>query len=315
MDLYKLTNDKLSELNSIEFSLEKDIQNLVENNLFETFGYELVRSEFPIKKFRIDSLCYDPENNSFVIIEYKKGTNYSVIDQGFNYLSLVNENKAECVMEYNERKGANLKRSDIDWDLLKVVFVSPYFNDTQKGSVNFKDLNFFELWEIKQFEGDFFSLDKVKSDARNPVSKVKGFARNNVVDKATRATKIYHEEDWVKGASEKNKKLWFLLKEKLKEHSATAFETTKAYTRLLKEDKGVCYFRFRKDGVVIIIHRGIVHEDGRESKNYFTIDDPKNLCDEKVVNWSSGKKRFSYRFYLNTEAEVDYAEFLIKQKY
>ena len=61
------------------------------------FGLELVTSEFTLGKFRLDSLCFDFENNAFVIVEYKKGSSYSVIDQGYSYLSLMLNNKADFV--------------------------------------------------------------------------------------------------------------------------------------------------------------------------------------------------------------------------
>lgn len=53
------------------FKLEKDIQNAIENNLDTIFGYKLVKSEFIIKSYRIDTLAFDEENKSFVIFEYK----------------------------------------------------------------------------------------------------------------------------------------------------------------------------------------------------------------------------------------------------
>lgn len=73
MDLYKLLNKKLSPVTSDQFTLEKDIQNIVEDNSQELFNLQLVKSEFTIQNYRLDSLCFDQENNSFVIIEYKKG--------------------------------------------------------------------------------------------------------------------------------------------------------------------------------------------------------------------------------------------------
>lgn len=42
MDLYKLNKTKLEEIKNIPFKLEKDIQNLVEENLETLFGLELV---------------------------------------------------------------------------------------------------------------------------------------------------------------------------------------------------------------------------------------------------------------------------------
>jgi len=63
---------------------------------------KLVKSQFAIENFRIDSLAFDEETKAFVVIEYKKGENFSVIDQGYTYLSLVLNNKAECVLAYQE---------------------------------------------------------------------------------------------------------------------------------------------------------------------------------------------------------------------
>ena len=42
------------------------------------------------------------KTNSFVIIEYKKGSSYSVVDQGYTYLSTMLNNKSDFVLEYNE---------------------------------------------------------------------------------------------------------------------------------------------------------------------------------------------------------------------
>ena len=76
MDLYKIKNNKLEEINKESFNLEKDIQSLVENNLETLFNLEFISTEFSVGDFRIDTLSYDNENNNFVIIEYKKGSSY-----------------------------------------------------------------------------------------------------------------------------------------------------------------------------------------------------------------------------------------------
>jgi RecB family endonuclease NucS len=65
-------------------------------------GVEMVCSEFTIKGKRIDTLAFDPQSQSFIIIEYKRDKNLSVGDQGFSYLGLMLENKADFVLTYNE---------------------------------------------------------------------------------------------------------------------------------------------------------------------------------------------------------------------
>jgi hypothetical protein len=50
---------------------EKEIQTTVENNLHTIFELEFIATEFSVSNYRLDTLAYDKENNSFVIIEYK----------------------------------------------------------------------------------------------------------------------------------------------------------------------------------------------------------------------------------------------------
>ena len=73
MELYNLKKESLEEVNLIPFKLEKDIQSLVEKNTETIFHLEFIETEFKVENYRIDTLCFDEENNSFVIIEYKKG--------------------------------------------------------------------------------------------------------------------------------------------------------------------------------------------------------------------------------------------------
>jgi len=102
MALFKNQNGSLSELKEKQFKLEKDIQKVFEQNLNSIMGLLLVKSEFTIKNKRIDTLAYDEQSCAFIIIEYKRDKNISVIDQGFTYLSLMLENKADFIVDYNE---------------------------------------------------------------------------------------------------------------------------------------------------------------------------------------------------------------------
>ena len=89
----------LIELDSNKFALEKEIQTLVEKNTQELFALDLIKSEYIIGDFRFDSLCFDNESKSFVIIEYKNTENKSVIDQGYAYLSTMLEKKSDFILE------------------------------------------------------------------------------------------------------------------------------------------------------------------------------------------------------------------------
>src|SRR5690606_32341252 len=114
------------------------------------FGLDFVRSEFPIGNFRIDTLAFDKDTSSFVIIEYKRDKNFSVVDQGYAYLSLMLNNKADFILEYNENNKNTLRRDAVDWSQSRVIFISPSFTTYQKEAINFKDLPI-ELWEVKRY--------------------------------------------------------------------------------------------------------------------------------------------------------------------
>ena len=66
------TNDKgnLREVKEVPFKLEKHLQKLFEDNLPTILGLTVVKSEFVIKNKRFDTLAFDEENKSFVIIDY-----------------------------------------------------------------------------------------------------------------------------------------------------------------------------------------------------------------------------------------------------
>jgi hypothetical protein len=64
-----------------QFPLEKEVQRLTEANLQDLFDLTLVKSEFDLHGLRIDTLAFDQESRAFVINEYKKERNFSVVDR------------------------------------------------------------------------------------------------------------------------------------------------------------------------------------------------------------------------------------------
>jgi len=215
MKLFTLKEKKLKGISTIPFKLEKEIQVIVENNLKELFELQFVKSELSIKSFRIDTLGYDEENKSFVVIEYKRDRNYSVIDQGYTYMSLMLNNKSDFILEYNENCDKNLKRDDIDWSQSRVIFISPFFTEFQKHSINFKDVPF-EIWEIKQYENGLVGFTQHKTTSDESVSTISTI-ENTIVEKVSREVKVYSEEFQFekKKTSDEIKELYFSLKERI----------------------------------------------------------------------------------------------------
>ena len=55
MKLFKVENEKLSSVSINPFSLEKEIQELIEKNVNELFELEFVKSELKVQNFRFDT--------------------------------------------------------------------------------------------------------------------------------------------------------------------------------------------------------------------------------------------------------------------
>ncbi len=313
MDLYSLKNKQLLQVESNPFDLEKDIQTIVENNTQELFNLQLVSSEFSVGGFRLDSLCFDEVNKSFVVVEYKKNKSYSVIDQGYSYLSLMLNNKSDFILEYNENNKDTLKRGDIDWSQSRIIFISPSFNTYQKNSVNFKDVPF-ELWEIKRFSNNIISLNQHLPSSSESIQKI-GENKNSVIKSVSREVKVYDEDFHYNSVSDKTKTLFFKLKEELLSFDDISIDSKKHYISFKKNNVIVCYSILRKEHLFIEIVKGNLKTDGSKSKGFFTLDDPKKVS--KILNfkYKDGMKREYYQIKLSNLDHIGYCLLLIKQKY
>ena len=79
MALYK-TENQFENIKEVPFKFEKEIQQLAEKNLKTLLRLNVIRSEFTLNNFRVDTLAFDAEAKAFVIIEYKRDKAFSVID-------------------------------------------------------------------------------------------------------------------------------------------------------------------------------------------------------------------------------------------
>ncbi|MFW6047054.1 MAG: DUF5655 domain-containing protein [Candidatus Woesearchaeota archaeon] len=211
MYLFQKLKTQSKPVEEIKFQSEAEIHEFVSSNLDTVFGLEFVASEFTIKNLRIDSLAFDKETNSFVIIEYKNTKSFSVVDQGIAYLSTMLNNKADFILEFNEKSDEALTRSNIDWSQSRVIFISPFFNNYQKEALNFKDLPI-ELWQIKKFKNNLVLLNQVNLD--NPTESFNKIASpSSEVKKVRKEIKVYDESDHLEDKPEEIKELYEQIKD------------------------------------------------------------------------------------------------------
>jgi hypothetical protein len=316
MEVFNIKNGKVEIVEPTPFKLEREIQNVIEKNTQSFFGLEFVHSEFSIGNYRIDSLCFDNETNSFVIIEYKKGDSYSVIDQGYTYLQLLLNNKSDFILTLSQHYNRVLRNEDIDWSQSKIMFISQSFNSYQKDSVNFKNLPF-ELWEIKRFSNDTVILNKHKSSSKESIDSLNSnnVEKKNIIQTVNKEVQVIDEEYHLNKLDDSTIQKWNDLKERLNELENTELEIKKPYISLNGENKKICYFNFRKNFISIEMLRGNINPDGSKSKKYFNLDDPKGISEEGSWEWKSGTKGTMYKVKFDKNVNLDYIIFLIKQKY
>ena len=300
MSIFNINGEKLLQIKEKQFTLEKDSQKLTEVNLKEIFNLQFVRSEFSLNDLRIDTLAYDNETNSFVVIEYKKGKNFSVIDQGYAYLALMLNNKADFILEYNEKCDKNLKRKNVDWSQSRVIFISPSFTNYQQKAIHFKDLPI-ELWEIKKFENRIVLFNQLKSpessESINKISK-----HSDVVNKVSKEVKVYTEEEHLARGSQHTKELYEDLK---KEVLNLGDDVT------IKPRKWYIGFKRRTNFLDIEMQKSKIKFFINMNKS--SLDDPKQLARDvsSIGHWGNGDYEVSF----SKSDKINYLISLIKQSY
>ena len=293
MNLYHLKSSSLASIPQEEFKLEKDLQHIVESNLETLFGLTFVSSEFSLGEFRLDTLAYDEENNAFVIIEYKKRNNASVIDQGYSYLSLMLNNKAEFILEFNEKRHQTLKRNEINWSSSRVLFISPSFNRYQKNSVNFKDIPF-ELWEIKRFAGGIISIDQVLATSKESIEQITTSQDSSVITQVSSEIQVHREEDHIAKLSPAMREVWDMLRANLEDWPESSFYARQPYIGFKRGNKTACFIHFQRNALRIDIARGEKTEEGERSSNFFDLKDLQKFA--KEMNWTSQSGRTGHRY-------------------
>jgi predicted transport protein len=296
MSLYHIA-DKLSPIKEKPFKLEKELQVLSEENLGLIFNLEFVKSEFSIDKFRLDTLAFDPESNAFVIIEYKRNKNFSVIDQGYAYLALMLNNKADFILEYNESMKKTMRKADVDWSQSRVLFVSQDFTTYQREAINFKDLPI-ELWEVTRYANDTVSFDQLEksgaTESIKTISKSEKFS-----DPVTREIKVYEESDHLSVCTSEIRELYEKIKETILSYDNLSMKVKKKYIAFV-DARNVVDIHCMKKSLKLWIN---LRKD--------ELDDPKGLARDvsEIGHWGNG----DYEVQISDDSDMEYLMSLVKQ--
>src|SRR5258707_12035372 len=120
--LFRIGHNEAHELSVQSVAVEKTLQTLIETHLEALLGVRFLASEYSTGKVhggRIDTLGID-EDGSPVIVEYKRATNETVINQGLFYLDWLMDHRADFELLVLKQSGAEGAAS-IDWSAPRLL--------------------------------------------------------------------------------------------------------------------------------------------------------------------------------------------------
>lgn len=300
MILFKTNSDgSVTRIKEKPFRLERDLQRLFEQNLQTLMNLEIVKSECTIKDKRLDTLAFDPQSKAFVIIEYKRDRNTSVFDQGITYLNLMLQHKADFIVEYNECKIAQLKRTDVDWSQTRVAFVSTSFTENQIAATDFKDFSI-ELWEAKRYENGQIAVTPIqKSKTAESIKQIAG--KNTSIRTVAEEIKTYTEEDLLQGKSDETAALYDRYKSAiLNLTDSIEVKPQKLYVAFKKENRHIIDIEIQKSGLKLFVN--VKHGN---------LYDPKGLARDisSIGHWGNG----DYEIKVTNDKNLEYIMSLVRQ--
>ncbi len=306
MALFKINDLVVRKITVKNLNLEKNLQSLFERNLEEILNIVFLAHEYSTSfGGRIDTLGID-KNSSPCIIEYKKGQNDNVINQGLSYLKWLLDHKAEFekLVEqhfasiYNSPTitydGEIVRQIKIEWDSPRVICVAENYNRFDLDTADILPIKI-ELLRYRIYDDNILYVEpenykKVNISTSGIVKKSK-----QNIDKSEKLQKIYTIEDHLKKSDEKTKDLFLKLRERIM-----------AMDEEIKEEPKKLYIAYKLATNFVDIEVRI-----KDIKIFLNIKsgelkDPQNLARDltkpkPIGHWGNG----DYEVKLVKEAELD----------
>lgn len=161
VNLFRISEDAVNELEGTSVAVEKSLQALIEKNLETLLGVKFLASEHntgKTHKGRIDSLGVD-ENGGPVIIEYKRSVNQNVINQGLYYLDWLLDHKAEFQLLVLKKLGEDAAK-EIEWGTPRLLCIAGDFTKYDEHAVQQIDRNI-ELIRYRKYGDELLLLELV----------------------------------------------------------------------------------------------------------------------------------------------------------
>jgi predicted transport protein len=190
--LFDISGKKPREIPGKTVDIEKEIQTLVENNLEAFFSTRFLASEYSTGNThsgRIDTLGID-ENNSPVIIEYKRSRNDNVIIQGLYYLDWLLDHKSEFEILVQDKLSDD---TAVDWSAPRLFCIAGGYNKFDIHATRQIDRNIdlvrYEIYEDSHIVFELTSNEEVKSTVTRSASSASKISPSDRIGKSPESIK------------------------------------------------------------------------------------------------------------------------------
>ena len=297
MAIFFTKNEIAKKIPPVKVGLEKDVQVLFEKNLEEILNIKFLATEYSTSfGGRIDSLGID-NNGSPVIIEYKKGQNDNVINQGLSYLRWLLDHKADFEVLVHQANS----EINIDWASPRVICVAESYNKFDLDTADLLPMNI-ELLRYQLYGNDILLVEpEVQRKVKISTSEIFGEKQKREFKEQIH----YTVDDHLKTANPKVQKLFSVLKEQISALDESIIEEAKAKYVAYKLTTNFCD--------VVVLHDAL--------KIFLNIpsgelNDPNNIARDltkpkPIGHWGNG----DYEVRMEHEEDITKIMALIEQSY
>ncbi len=297
--LFSIKNQLVQKILPTKVDFERNIQKLFEKNLGTILDIKFLATEYSTSfGGRIDTLGID-NNGSPVIIEYKRGQNDSVINQGLSYLRwlLDHKEKFEALVHEEDRD------IEIDWKSPRVICITESYNKFDLDTADLLPISI-ELYRYQLYENDTLLLERA-SQPKVKISTSEIFDKNETGDKPFKEKIQYSIEDHLVLLNDKTKELFALFKEQVSALDEAIIEEPKAKYIAYKLTTNFVDVVILKDALKIFLNV----PSGK-------LEDPKGLARDltkpkKIGHWGNG----DYELRFEKESDIDAVIDLVRQSY
>ncbi len=297
MALFLINNKSVKKIPPIKIGLERDIQKIFEDNLDEILNIVFLSHEYSTGwGGRIDTLGID-NNGAPVIIEYKRNQNDNVINQGLSYLRWLLDHKADFEVLAQKSK----IKINIDWSSPRVICIAESYNKFDLDTADLLPVNI-ELLKYKIYENNIL-LVELETQQKVRISTSRIFEKKEI--KQLKEKVQYSINDHLKNKNKKARKLFEILREKIKSLDETINEDPKKYYIAYKITTNFVDVEIMKNSLKLTLNV----KSGE-------LDDPHKITRDltkpkKIGHLGNG----DYEVKLEKKDDIEKIFFLIKQSY